>query len=316
MASRAGPSSSAAGAISGVWNAPPTARDRVRRMPTPLAAAATASRPAGVPPTTIWPGALRLASHAAPSEAAQAASAWSASAPRRASMPPGCASAARCVASARAAARRTPSSKLTAPLAIERGDLTERVAGEAPPGGRARRATASQATSDRSSTDSCESRVRERSASGSSEQGREGNVERGLGLLDHAPGGVVEPVPTGAGLLAALPGEHDGWGHRASPWLRMGDGQTTRPRKWFPVPTGNFDLSRCRVRELVWIPERICCHRMLMTSLSSTRTGRPPASSAAVPLRRLGRCVRSGRVGHRPVAPDRRGAVVRRSFPG
>ena len=66
IAPSTGPSSSAAGAISGVWNAPPTASDRVRLMPTPLAAAAL-QRGLGVPPTTIWPGAFRLAGQASPS---------------------------------------------------------------------------------------------------------------------------------------------------------------------------------------------------------------------------------------------------------
>ena len=55
----------------------------------------------------------------------------------------------------------------------------------------------------------------------------------------------------GASLLAALPGEHHGWGHRASPSLRMIDGLTTVQQQWFPVPAGNFDISRCRLRELV-----------------------------------------------------------------
>ena len=207
-------------------------------------------RPSGVPPTTIWPGALRLAGQASPSAAAQAASAWSASAPRRASMPPGRASAARWVASARAAAMRTPSSNADGAAGDQRGDLAERVAGE---GDRpAHRVAGGLPGHEREEQDR---QLRVAGAGqvgvGVEEQGGEGDAERGLGSFDHMPGGVVEPVPAGASLLAALPGEHHGWGHRASPSLRMIDGQTTVQQQWFPVPAGNFDISRCRLRELV-----------------------------------------------------------------
>ena len=50
-----------ASAMSGVWNAPPTLSGVTRRTPSSLARAEPASTPSGVPAITTWPGALSLA---------------------------------------------------------------------------------------------------------------------------------------------------------------------------------------------------------------------------------------------------------------
>ena len=60
--------------MSGVWNAPPTGSAIARRTPSSFARAIAASRPSGVPASTICPGALSLASQHASGAAAHASS--------------------------------------------------------------------------------------------------------------------------------------------------------------------------------------------------------------------------------------------------
>ncbi len=62
------PSASAAGAMYGLWKAPPTAR---RSILPPIDGARSATSPiaSGEPETTVWPGALTLATHTSAPEA-------------------------------------------------------------------------------------------------------------------------------------------------------------------------------------------------------------------------------------------------------
>ena len=109
---------SAADAMRGVWNAPPTLSGVARFTPSSFARTDAASTPSGVPAITTWPGALSFATQQASGAAVHASSACSVVAPSSAAMRPGCAFAAAWVSSARRAANRTPASSGTTPAAM------------------------------------------------------------------------------------------------------------------------------------------------------------------------------------------------------
>ena len=109
---------SRAGAMNGVWNAPPTGSGMTFLAPSSLAAADARPTPSGDPAMTTWPGALKLATHASPSARRQATSQSSSSRPSTAAIVPGLSSAAACMASPRSTTVRTPSSNDSAPVAV------------------------------------------------------------------------------------------------------------------------------------------------------------------------------------------------------
>ena len=134
-------------------------------------------------------------------------------------MRPGCSSAARCVSSARRAANRTPSSRSSAPDAIERGDLSERVAGERDdlvgerPHGFPRDERRAQHRELRVA------RAGELLGGRVEHERTQRLAERGLGLLEQLPRGVVLPGRAHAGHLGSLTGEHHRNAHAKPPGL-------------------------------------------------------------------------------------------------
>ena len=73
VAARAARSRSAAGAMNGVWKAPPTGSGSTLRAPRSLASAVASAMAAGSPAITTWPAPLLLATHTSPVAASQAA---------------------------------------------------------------------------------------------------------------------------------------------------------------------------------------------------------------------------------------------------
>ena len=120
---------SAAGAMNGVWNAPPTASGRTLRAPSSLAMAVASAMASASPAITTCPAPLLLATHTSPAACSQAAATTSSSAPRTAAMVPGRPSAAACMAAPRSVTRRTPSSRRSGPDRRQRAVLAEAVAG-------------------------------------------------------------------------------------------------------------------------------------------------------------------------------------------
>ena len=109
---------SRAGVMYGVWNAPDTGRGIAFFAPSSLAISIARATPSGDPAMTIWPGALKLATHTSASARRHATSTSSSSSPRMALIVPGFADPASCIASARSLTRRTPSSNPSAPVAV------------------------------------------------------------------------------------------------------------------------------------------------------------------------------------------------------
>jgi hypothetical protein len=115
---------SAAGAIRGLWNAPATASRVARRLASPATCSAR-SQAVALPEITTCPGALKFAgtstrslsgaSAILPSTFSHRSVAEASSAPIRATMPEGDASAASCIACPRSATSLSPSSNESAP---------------------------------------------------------------------------------------------------------------------------------------------------------------------------------------------------------
>ena len=129
VASSTGPSCSAAGAMSGVWKAPPTSRARTRRTPASGAASVARATPIGGAGDHDLAGRVDVGQPAGVGCGGARRRACSSLAPRRAARRPGLASLAAWVASARATASRRPR-HVDGTGGDERGDLAERVAGD------------------------------------------------------------------------------------------------------------------------------------------------------------------------------------------
>ena len=177
-------SRSLAGAMNGVWNAPPTCRCITRLAPSSRAMAAAVSMASGVPAITAWPGALWLASHTSPEARLQAICTSSSSRPRTAAIVPSRSSAAACMASPRSATSATASPEVEH---TRRGQ--RRVFAELWPAWPAAsvpsRVTASRATIDMTNVDSWLLRVSVSSSGVGGEQ-QAGHVAVGdLGRLRH-----------------------------------------------------------------------------------------------------------------------------------
>ena len=106
---------SAAGSISGEWNAPATSSFIARAPASSRASSAALSTSSSGPLKTTCPGALSFAT-VRPRLRASSATAWE-SPPSIATIPPGCAAAASCIAAARSSTRRSASSNVSAPAA-------------------------------------------------------------------------------------------------------------------------------------------------------------------------------------------------------
>src|SRR5690606_26641369 len=184
---------------------------------------AAASSPACVPAMTTWPGALSFATQT-PSSPSQTRSATSTSAPTRAAMPPGLASADACESRARSAASRNPSARSTAPEAM-RAVIWPREWPANATGSSSRSAvSASHATSEPSSTASWLASVvassaapasRSRRASGRSSTASASPTTDQAGWSTHA-----SPAP---GVAAPWPGKITAYGTVWGPPARFGD---------------------------------------------------------------------------------------------
>ena len=133
-----------AGAMSGVWKAPPTGRAMARLAPISLAMAMALSMASGAPAMTTWPGPLWLASQTSPPVRLQAMRTSSSSRPRTAAMVPSRSSAAACMASPRSVTSRTALAKSSTPAAV-RAEYSPRLWPAWPAPSTPRRTTASRA---------------------------------------------------------------------------------------------------------------------------------------------------------------------------
>ena len=210
VAARAARSRSAAGAMNGVWKAPPTGSGSTLRAPRSLASAVASAMASGSPAITTWPAPLLLATHTSPVAASHAAATASSSAPSTAAIVPGRASAAACMAAPRSVTRRTPSSSAQRADRGEGAVLAEAVAGGA---GAAHAEAGDGVVHDEAEDVGGELRVLgalELLGVGVEEQGGDVAAAGLGGGGDDGPGRVVGPGAAHPGLLGPLAGEREG----------------------------------------------------------------------------------------------------------